>query len=179
MKKLVVLVFLLTTCIHAPDTLKMDVRWDALPIYWSHATTMDPVDALLVEEGFDYWNKTLNRQVFVEVYPDDYFNPHFPAQVTVYSAGENFPAPLGETKTYIRVATTSDDRHTVVLWKEFDELNLNSQRTAIRHEAGHVLGMSHSNDNDCLMYPSVSSDQSRPREACTREIELLRSFYEF
>lgn len=177
MKRLLLAVLAVMCCV-TEETLKMDVKWAELPIYWSRSSTMDPVQILLVEEGFDYWNKALGKEVFVEVLPDDYLNPHFPAQVTIYPAGENFPSPI-DSKFYTRVATTSDDRHTVVLWSEFDELNLNEQRTAIRHEAGHVLGMSHSTDDKCLMYFSVGNASSAPREACAKEITMLKAYYEF
>lgn len=175
MKRLLLLVAI-SSCA-APDKLKMDVEWPSLPIFWSHSYAMDPTTVLITRESFEYWNKTLDRVLLVEIQPDDYFNKHFPSSVSVYKVDVPFSSPLGEADLLKRVAMTSNDRTVVVIYSLFDDLNLSGQRTALRHEVGHVLGMSHSDYSNCLMYYSVPTDSSSPREVCAAELDLLRRTY--
>lgn len=166
-----------SSCAIFHDNLSMAMTWKGLPIYWSFASNFPADERDVPRDAFNYWNAILLKTVFVEVRSDDYFNPHFPADVTVYYVDEVWKDP------YIpdhppRIAMTSDDRTGVVIFKTYmSDMSYLGQATAIRHEAGHVLGLSHSDDKQCIMYRTVDTDPNWAREACGTELKIVRDAY--
>jgi predicted Zn-dependent protease len=57
----------------------------------------------------------------------------------------------------------------------FDESDADMETTA-RHELMHVLGLNHTDDRTCVMYPTIFRSE-KPREMCPEELQMLREMY--
>ena len=134
----------------------------------------------IVIDSANYWNTTFDKEFFI-ISP---YTRSFGTAVFITFKNENkkdeghiwsrdiattaFPKPINGFIPYADVTFYSG-------WISILKNRAERESTA-RHELGHVLGLDHTPDMDCLLYPFVLPTDT-PLTVCIRERELINKLY--
>lgn len=189
MKRLVVLsLLLLSTCYpHTAVHLRYSERgamvFRTLPVNWSYACDFPEELKPPVREGFTYWNKILERDLFVELPGCGVLTLILSEQPRVLVTFVPGPHPdKAEILATTDVGLFGGIPRSAVLryygtWA--DHKLPHPLESAARHEAGHVLGFDHSDLERCLMFPTITMENyvRKPKTACKEEVEMAKQLY--
>ena len=93
-----------------------------------------------------------------------------------------FDIPDSGIRTYARThLARTDSRIKGVVIRYYDpywDTTPETRMTIARHELGHALGMMHTDNERCLMYPTVDRDLVSPKTECKSELEQIKKHYE-
>lgn len=178
------LVMLLTSCLSFQEATQHGlwltsqgdpIVWKSIPITWTFAYMFPEELKPAFKDGFGYWNTRLGVQVFKELECEDVCLIQSP-QVVVFEGvelkqGKAFASTLHELNS------DGTARSAIVRFMPlFRKTTPDAQKTAARHEAGHVLGLNHNDEEICLMYPSMTRDE-KLKDSCNFELDLVRQAY--
>lgn len=161
------------------------IRWEKLPVTWSFMCGSPDVPEF--RDGFKWWNDRFGK-VFQEIPQDTACLcdggdcPQL--QVLEGLEAEDISAVLtdGGVKSYARTFLARDGGFftggLVRYYDEFGDADDEARQTIARHEAGHVLGLMHSGQSNCMMYPTVEKDAIVIKPICPGEEKLFRAVYE-
>lgn len=158
-----------------------------LPIVWKFSEDFPGYLAPAVHEAFAFWNKRIGWDIFVF---DSRRTSEKVHRGVLVSASDTFETGTGEQKkTVLGHAErwlTKDNAYLYGSVITFFRPWLSSeypllQRNAARHEVGHTLGLGHSTEPNCLMYPTINNPDGSFREVeklpCQEEIRMLKKQY--
>ena len=188
MKALLLLVLLSTSCyphqaVHMRYSEAGQMTFRTLPINWTFACDFPEETRPSVREGFVYWNKILDREIFVEAKECGVaalIMSELPRVLVTFIPGKN---PYNDkTLATADIGLFDGIPRSAVLryygtWADYRMPH--SLESVSRHEAGHVLGFDHSDLDGCLMFPTIDMPKyvKRAKQACKEEIKEIKQIY--
>jgi len=153
------------------------VKHCTVPILYSISYEVPFEYHSLIIDSFEHWNDFSGYNLFYYGGVSNYL-PENPLTNGVVIIGiDNFDGNslaitnLKYGKGCINVVKVNIDE------KFLNRNDLEILQTVVRHEAGHVLGLNHSNVFTDLMWKYVGNDRQHPVDVSDREIEILKKIY--
>jgi hypothetical protein len=185
MKRVVLAVLLLASC--QSDVVHVTHVFPTNPILWSFPCDFPIQHKFIIRKGFDYWEKILGKQLFIEEKNcgvSDFFIPGKKKGITVvivnkqeYTIKNKEKIPLWATATTAtysnKVLSSMISLYTI--WQNSEDDGV--RESVVRHEVGHALGFGHSSLQRCLMYKIIEASESR-KGACLSEIKKFHELYQ-
>jgi hypothetical protein len=154
-----------------------------LPVNWSFACEFPSEQMAPVREGFTYWNKLVDAEIFREAPACGVAGvlPQVgPRLLVVFDPGVNKDDKVVLGTAHVGLFDGVPRSAVVSYYGPWAALKSEATKaTAARHEAGHVLGFAHSDFDWCLMYPKVDVEKysKKKKGVCKPEAQEARRFY--
>lgn len=153
-----------------------------LPIKWMFSCTFPEEYKQTAREGFAYWNSETSVILFEEDTSGcslGYRKNNYP-QVIVYHTDL-----LNESKQSTFATAAVDYDGNKALWADvryyglINDMSDDIKRSVARHEAGHVLGLDHSDIPACLMFSMIDTEMylNKAKKACKPEVRQIVKNY--
>jgi hypothetical protein len=192
MKKLLVLLFLWTSCFQPDARMFLNQSGNArvfkdFPIRWKFGCDFPPELEEPVRNAIDYWQKFTKKRLLEEERDctlSDIFLYTSSGGLAFVVEPKHSPFEWhddGWVELWARapMSTLNDEPFAglIVFYKKWHDLNNGSvQESIARHELGHFFGFQHSDRVDCLMFRTMS-EQDESKEMCLPEIKLFKEYY--
>lgn len=161
MGRLIAIIVLLSSC-HAPIFGKINY---IEPIIWSFDCSFPEKLQDEVRHGFDYWDHLVGFDIFEEATCDSFLADVRVSYINDFSKNKRWWAAANSVmiRFYMTWGMTKDPYI----------------RTSVsRHEVGHVLGLDHNDEEECLMHPHIDIGYGEFKEACDTELRELAKIFE-
>lgn len=184
---LVIMLLALSTCTERAPFLKDNAGQPRivthLPITWSFECTFPETYKDDVRAGLQYWNIVTGRFVFAEAKDCGIgaLTDETKARLVILSI------PRHHTSGPLILATTESSvmdyvPNAAVMRYYLPWLSHNTafgRSTVVRHEAGHMLGLDHTDRTECLMFPKIYMDSwaLHEKDACPAELDEVKLHY--
>lgn len=129
-----------------------------------------------IKRSFLYWNEVLGRKVYFSMGELDYASNE-PAIFGLVIINASY-RDGGYAETLLKWNKKSCIKSARIFIKPHSfNKDINVFETIMRHEAGHALGIRHSDIFTDLMWHKLEKTQQHPVDASDREIEVIRFLY--
>ncbi len=154
-----------------------------LPVTWTFECNFPQQYRDDVRSGLSYWNVQTRRFIFVEA--DECGISGLTDESTarlliIYLPRQHTTGPLILATTETSVMDYVPNVGIMRYYLPWSDHSINFGRsTVVRHEAGHMLGLDHTDRTECLMFPRIFMESwtLHEKDACPAELDEVNRYY--
>jgi hypothetical protein len=185
--KKIIAVFLFSLCFSCVSRYIMTengvpIRQCLIPTLYGISYTVPEKYRSIVDSGMKYWNTTINKKFFVNIGTVNYspIDTETNGFIVIGLLGDNSPlknSACGASSIYFNQSTSCIGVAKIYINEKCLNLSPGMIETIVRHEAGHILGLGHSNIFTDIMWTKLEPTMQHPVDASKEEIERIYKIY--